>query len=115
MLRQPAVLRAHRQLDDVETDAGAGEHLDQCVDGEAIDPTTNDVRDPRLGDTEHSRRRHLRQAAAADDFRDDRHQARAEQQVLGFGGWKAQVQIDIATRAFENDSVRSDRLSCALR
>jgi len=38
--------------DERNTRSGAAEHLDQCVDAEAIDLAAGEIADPRLGDAQ---------------------------------------------------------------
>jgi len=79
--------------------AGAGEHVDKCVDAEQIDLAAHEVTDPRLGHAEERGGLGLGQSAILNDLTQRRHEGRANPEVLSRVRAKSQILEYIAAGA----------------
>lgn len=78
--------------------AQAGQHVDQGIGAEQVNPAAEQIADPRLGDAQDLGRLCLSQAAGPDDLLDMKHQGGADAEVLGPLRGEAQVPENVPCR-----------------
>ena len=78
------------------TDAEAGEHVDERVSAEQVYPAPKQVTHPRLGHAENFCYLGLLEVSRRDHLLDLDHQVRPNEQVLGLGRGKAEIPKNIA-------------------
>ena len=76
---------------------GAGKHTHQGIDAEEVDPSPNEIADPRLRDTEELSGLALGERAFLDELPHLDHERRAKPKVLSLVLFKAKVGEHITT------------------